>query len=58
MDNNYKQINDAMVEYAVSTNKQVYEFGTKMVRDYMDFSRNIFKMFPAIDVSWLPKLDK
>ena len=49
MENNYKSLTEAAINYAIETNKQMYDFGTKMVRDYAEFSKNAMKMMPGMD---------
>lgn len=49
MENNYKSLFEATVNYAIETNKQAYDFGTKMVRDYAEFSKDAMKLMPGMD---------
>lgn len=58
METNIKQANDAFVAYVISFNRQAYDFGTKMVKDYVEFTQSVAKMYPNVDMTWLPTFGK
>lgn len=57
MDNSeYKSLVEAAINYTIETNKQVYEFGSKMVKDYAEFSKSSLKLMPGMEAwaQWVP----
>ena len=49
METNYKSLAEAMINYTVDTNKQMYEFGTKMVKEYAEFNKSMMKFVPGME---------
>lgn len=57
MDKTYKAVNDALVDYAVTSTKQIVELNTKLVNDYIELNKTIVGMFPGLE-SWIPAYAK
>ncbi len=49
MDNSYKSLAEVTIGYTIETNKQFYEFGNKMFKDYAEFSKSVVKLIPGMD---------
>lgn len=57
MDKTYKAVNDALVDYAVTSTKQIVELNTKLMNDYIELNKNIVGMFPGLE-AWIPAYAK
>lgn len=49
MKNSADNLYTVMLDYTIETNKQFAEFGTRVAKDYMEFSRNAMKLVPGMD---------
>lgn len=49
MENKSHSLAEAIINYAVETNKQVYEFGTKIAKDYVEFTKGAMALMPGMD---------
>ena len=47
--NNYKNLTEATLNYFIDANKQMYDFGLKMAKDYVEFSTATMKLVPGMD---------
>lgn len=57
MDKTYKAANDAVMDFAINSTKQVVELNTKLWNDYMEMHRTLVSMVPGLDV-WVPAYAK
>ena len=44
-----KDMNQALIDYTISTTKQIVEFNQKLIADYITFTHNIVTMIPTSD---------
>lgn len=49
MENKSHSLAEAIVNYMVETNRQAYDFGTKMAKDYVEFSKKSLALMPGMD---------
>jgi hypothetical protein len=45
----YKSLTETTLSYFIDTNKQMYDFGLKMAKDYAEFTKATMKMVPGMD---------
>lgn len=49
MEPTFKGAAEAVLNYTVATQKQAYEFATKMAGDYIELTTSLMKMAPGFD---------
>lgn len=49
MENKSHSLAEAIVNYMVDTNKQFYDFTTKMTKDYVEFTKGAMALMPGMD---------
>lgn len=48
MENKSHSLAEAIINYMVETNKQMYDFGNKMTKDYVEFSKKSMALLPGM----------
>lgn len=44
-----KTLGEAVINYVVEANKQLYDFNMKMAKDYAEFNRSAMRMIPGME---------
>lgn len=60
MENTYRGLSEAVINHTIEVNRQMYDLGLKMFKDYSEFGQKAFQLVPGLE-AWqqmMPFLNK